>query len=268
MGNGFAINYEKDTWVHRMDPRAKLIFILVFATVPLFFTEFTYLVGCVLLVLPVWLAAKIEMKPIKGIISGIIMIALIAVVFATFYNYDYPGQSVLFNIGPLTATDVGLRSGLVLGFRTMIPAFVALILICTTDPAALSKAMMKMNVPMNIAFMMMGILKIFPLVSEEMANIKTAQIIRGVSYKGFRNKYKAFRLSVFPLIVNSLRKSRVTGVAVESKGFAKNAWNEYYQEFKFKNSDKLFVVISIIVLIAAVIIRFGYGLGVDPTVVR
>lgn len=268
MGNGFAINYEKDTWVHRMDPRAKLIFILVFATVPLFFTKFTYLIGCALLVLPIWIAAKIDIRPIKGIISGIFMIAVIAVIFATFYNYEVPGQLELFHIGPLTATDRGLRSGLMLGFRTMVPAFVALILICTTDPAALSKAMMKMKVPMNIAFMMMGILKIFPLVSEEMSNIKTAQIIRGVSYKGFRNKYNAFKLSVFPLIVNSLRKSRVTGVAVESKGFAKNAWDEYYQEFKFDTVDKLFVLFSIIVLIAALVIRYGYGLGVDLTVVR
>ncbi len=266
MSSDFSLNYEKDTWVHRLDPRTKLIYIIIFATVPLFFTEFSYLLGCAMLILPVWISAKIDIRPIKALLVAILVFAVISVIFATFYNYQHPAQHTLFKLGPLTATDIGFRSGLMLGFRASLPALVALILICTTDPASLAKAMMKMHCPLSVAFMMMGALKMFPLVSTEMQNIKTAQIIRGLSYKGTKNRFRAFKLAVFPLIINSLRKSRITGVAVESKGFGKRAWKEYYQEFRFKPMDYVFLGLCIAFAITAIVLRFGFGLGVDPYV--
>lgn len=264
--NDFSVNYEKKTWVHLLDPRSKLIFILVFATVPLFFTDVTYLIACALLALPVWLCARIEIRPIRPLLVAIGIMAMISVLFSLFYNYDFPDQIVLFKLGPLVATDGGLRTGLMLGFRASIPAVVALVLITTTDPASLAKAMMKMKVPLSVAFMMMGALKMFPLVSAEMQNIKTAQLIRGVKYGSMKDNFKAFRLAVFPLIINSLRKSRVTGVAVESKGFGKRAWNEYYQNFGFKRNDYLMIGACIIVFVGALIVRYYFGLGFDPYV--
>ncbi len=264
--NDFSVNYEKNTWVHRLDPRSKLIFILVFATVPLFFTDVRYLIACALLALPVWISARIEIRPIRPLLVAIGIMAIISVLFSLFYNYNFPDQIVLFKLGPLTATDGGLRTGLMLGFRASIPAVVALVLITTTDPASLAKAMMKMKVPLSVAFMMMGALKMFPLVSAEMQNIKTAQLIRGVKYGGMKDNFKAFRLAVFPLIINSLRKSRVTGVAVESKGFGKRAWNEYYQNFGFKTNDYLMIGTCVIVFVGALIVRYYFGLGFDPHV--
>lgn len=266
-GSDFSINYEKKTWVHMLDPRSKLIFIIVFATVPLFFTQFEYLLGCALIVLPIWISAKIDIRPIKGILVAIVVFAIVSVIFSTFYNYNFPDQIVLFKLGPLTATDSGLRTGLMLGFRASVPSVVALILICTTDPASLAKAMMKMHIPLSVAFMMMGALKMFPLVSSEMSNIKTAQIIRGVKYGGMKNNFKAFRLAVFPLIINSLRKSRVTGVAVECKGFGKRAWKEYYQKFKFTKYDYLLLFFCLVVFVGSIIIRYYFGFGVDKYVV-
>lgn len=260
-GSDFSENYEKKTWVHRLDPRSKLIFILVFATVPLFFTDYKYLLACVILIAPIWFSAKITIKPIEGLLIAILFFSVTIVIFTLFYNYDFPNKVVLFRIGPLVATQVGLFSGLMLGFRAAIPAVVALILICTTDPASLAKAMMKMHIPLTVAFMMMGALKMFPLVFEEMQNIKTAQVIRGVKYGGLKNNFNAFKLAVFPLMINSLRKSRVTGVAVESKGFGKRAWNEYYQEFRMTRNDYLMLTFCAIIFIAALVLRYGFSLG-------
>ena len=83
-GSDFSLNYEKKTWVHMLDPRTKLVFILVFATVPLFFTKFEYLLACALLVLPVWISARIDIRPIKGLLFAILIFAVVSVVFATF----------------------------------------------------------------------------------------------------------------------------------------------------------------------------------------
>ncbi len=259
----FITNYEKDTWVHRLDPRAKLFLVLTFVFVPLFFTEFIYLVVIFLMILPLWISSKIEVRPISGLIVAIIIFSLVAVVFATFYNYDIPGQKILFSLGPLRATDAGFYAGLILGFRSAIPAFSVLILICTTDPALLAKAMMKMKIPLTLSFMILGALRMFPLVTSEMHNITVAQRIRGVNKKGFANSIKAMNMATLPLLINSLRKSRTMGLAIESKGFANRAWKEYYQEFTLRPIDWAVFVVSIAILIAAFVLRFYFGLGVS-----
>lgn len=262
----FVSNYEKNTWVHRMDPRVKLVAILSLVLVPLIFTDFYYLLGITVLIIPIWFTAKIEMASIMGLVWAILIFSATAVVFATFYNYNHPEQIVLFSVGPLVATNIGFISGLVLGFRAAIPCFAVLILICTTDPAAMAKAMMKMKMPLTVAFMMLGALRMFPLVSDEMQNISTAQTIRGIDKKGMKNNFNAFKLAAFPLMINSLRKSRTMGLAIESKGFGSRAWNQYYQDFTIDNVDKAVLVFTIIFTVGAVIARYYFGLGVNPIV--
>lgn len=264
----FVSNYEKDTWVHRLDPRIKLILILSFVLVPLIFTKFVYLCVITALILPVWISAKIDIKPIMGLIYAILIFSFVAVIFATFYNYNHPEQVVLFSLGPLEATNIGLISGLVLGFRAAIPAFSVLILICTTDPAEMAKAMMKMKMPLTVAFMMLGALRMFPLVSDEMQNISTAQTIRGINKKGVKNNFNAFKLAALPLMINSLRKSRTMGLAIESKGFGNRAWKEYYQDFSLNKIDYTMLALTIIFIISALVIRYYFGLGVDPIVTQ
>lgn len=263
----FASNYEKDTWVHRLDPRVKLIFIISFVLIPLLFTDIWYLVGISLIIAPVWMSAKIEVKPIMALLVAILIFSFVAVIFAAFYNYNIPDQKTLFKLGPLMATDIGLISGLTLGFRAAIPSLVVLILICTTDPAELAKAMMKMKMPLTAAFMMLAALRMFPMVSEEMANISTAQTIRGIDKKGIKGNFRAFKMASLPLMINTLRRSRTMGLAIESKGFGKRAWKEYYQDFTLDKVDYVVLLITIIILVAAIFVRYGLGLGVNTIVV-
>lgn len=260
----FTANLEKGTWVHNLDPRAKFFMILSFVFMPLIYMDPLYLTGILVLGLPLWFSAKLEIRPIMGLFATILILAMTAIVFATFYNYNIPEAVTLFRIGPLKATDIGFYSGLVFAYRIAIPCFMSIILIATTDPAMLAKAMMKMKVPMSIAFMLLGSLRFFPLVFEEMNNIVNAQTIRGVKKNGMKNQWNAFKLATFPLMINSLRRSRTMGLAVESKGFGKKAWKEYYQELKLDRTDYIVIVATIVFIIAAVYVRFGLGLGWNP----
>lgn len=263
---GFYSNYDVGTWVHKLDPRAKLYLVLSFVMIPLLFTDLKYLLVVSLIFAPIWFSAKMQLRTIKGLLLAIVVFSVIAFIFAAFYNYDIPGQKTLFHLGPLEVSDKSLSSGLTIGIRAAIPVLVVLVLICTTDPAQLAKAMMKLKMPIQVAFMMLAALRFFPVVSEEMGNIVTAQTIRGVERKNAKENYEAFKLAALPLMVNSLRKSRTMGIAIESKGFGKRAWKDYYQELKFSKIDYLIIAFTTVCLIAAIVLRFGYGLGVNPDV--
>lgn len=261
----FSSNLNKKTWVHLIDPRAKLLLILSFIIVPLFFQDVLYLTAIVVLILPIWLSAKIDLKPIKGLIYGIFIFSLTTILFSTFYNYGVD-KKILFKFGPLVATQSGFYSGLILGYRVAIPSFVVLLLITTTDPAVLTKGLMKMHCPISVAFMILGSLRFFPIIFEELNNITSAQAIRGVKRSGIGGAWRSFKLASFPLMINSLRKSRVMGIAVESKGFGKRSWKNYYQDLTITRTDVLLIIFSIILLVGASYIRFGLGLGWDSNV--
>ncbi|UQX55064.1 energy-coupling factor transporter transmembrane protein EcfT [Cytobacillus pseudoceanisediminis] len=263
----FVSNLDEETWVHKLDPRAKLCLILGFVIIPLLFMDPLYLTGILLLGMVLWFSAKIKIKPILPLLVTILILAMSAIVFATFYNYNQPDETILFSIGSLQATDVGLYSGLILGYRIGIPCFMTIIIISTTDPALLAKGLMKMKVPINVAFMFLGTLRFFPLVFEELTNISNAQTIRGVNKKGMRGSWNSFKLAVFPLLINSLRKSRTMGLAVESKGFSKMAWKEYYQDMKLKKMDWFAIAFTIIFFAGAIYIRFILGLGGSNSIV-
>jgi energy-coupling factor transport system permease protein len=256
----FVSNLDKDTWVHRIDPRVKLIMLCAFVICPLLFVEPWYLTGIVVLALPLWIGARIEIRPIHGLIDAIIVMAITSVVFSTFYNYDRLSP-VYFSIGPLKATSVGFYIGLVLAYRMSIPSMVVIILIATTDPASLAKGLMKMRVPIPVAFMFLGSLRFFPLLFEEFTNITNAQTIRGIKKGGLSGMWRSFKLASFPLMINSLRRSRVMGLAVESKGFGKRAWNEYYQEFHLNLIDYLMIAYTILVVGAVLYVRYYLQLG-------
>lgn len=263
---GFYSNYDTNTWVHRLDPRVKMYLVLSFVIIPLLFTKIEYLLAVVVIFAPIWFSAKMKLNTIKGLIWAIIVFSLVALIFAAFYNYQIPGQVVLFTLGPLQVTDMSLSSGLTIGFRAAIPTLIILVLICTTDPAQLAKAMMKLKLPLNVAFMMLAALRFFPVISEEMSNISTAQTIRGIQKNNMKKRFRAFNLATLPLMVNSLRKSRTMGIAIESKGFGKRAWKEYYQELKLTKIDYLIIIFTTVCLATALILRYVYGLGVNPNV--
>ncbi|WP_282172149.1 energy-coupling factor transporter transmembrane component T family protein [Cytobacillus firmus] len=263
----FVSNLDEDTWVHKLDPRAKLFMILGFVIIPLLFMDPLYLTGILLLGMVLWFSARIKIKPILPLLVTILILAMSAIVFATFYNYNQPDAAVLFSIGSLQATDVGLYSGLILGYRIGIPCFMTIIIISTTDPALMAKGLMKMKVPINVAFMFLGTLRFFPLVFEELTNISNAQTIRGVNKKGLKGSWNSFKLAVFPLLINSLRKSRTMGLAVESKGFSKMAWKEYYQDMKLTKRDWLAIAVTILFFAAAIYIRYVLGLGGTNSIV-
>lgn len=263
----FVSNLDTGTWVHRLDPRAKLFLILAFVIIPLLFMDPLYLTAVLLLGLPVWFSAKIKIKSIAPLLGTIVILALSAVVFSTFYNYEQAEAMVIFSIGSLQATDIGLLSGLVLGYRIAIPCFMTIVIISTTDPALLAKGLMKMKVPMSVAFMFLGTLRFFPLVFEEMTNISNAQTIRGVNKKGIKGSWNSFKLAAFPLLVNALRRSRTMGLAVESKGFSKMAWREYYQDMRLSSIDILAIILTILFFAAALYVRYVLGLGGDNSII-
>jgi energy-coupling factor transport system permease protein len=264
----FFSNVEKDTWVHRLDPRVKLASVLVFALIPLLYTDPLFLTGWAVLFVVIWISAKIDPRPILPLFYGALVMWVVYIIYGTFYRYGSLDPGLVkweVELGPLVATDVGFKNGFVLGYRFFIPLLPVAITIATTEPTGMAKGFMRLGVPIPMAFILLGTLRFLPLVFEAATKVTEAQKMRGLRYKTFIQRIKNLQYLLLPLFINTLRQSRTLALAVESKGFGARRWKEFYREFEMTTTDWIVLFSLIPIAGLALYIRFGLNLGWLPT---
>jgi len=266
----FLSNINGDSWIHRLDPRAKLALLGAYTICPLLFVDPAYVSVFVVLIAPLWATARLNWRSMVGPLVSIGMLVFFVVVFNCFWGTGrtaettaavYQGYRVLFKIGPLSVSNLSLQRSLFLGLRLVVPLSTGLLLVSTTDPSLLAKGLRKSGVPTSICFLLLVGLRFIPIVFDQLYNISDAMTIRGVAGKGFGGFARRSRLLLLPLFLTSLRRTRVTGVACECKGYGSGSWRTFLEEFKLSGRDKAVVVISLFLLVASFWVRFGLGLG-------
>jgi energy-coupling factor transport system permease protein len=260
----FFSNVEKDSWVHRMDPRVKIILVVCLASLPLFFTDPLYLLGWFLLFSVLLWSAKIDIRPIMALFYGGLIMVFVYIMYGTFHAYSNDVlvlAKFVWRWGPLIATDIGFFNGLILGSRLLILLMPMVLVIATTEPSQLAKGFMKMGTPIVISFILLATLRFLPLVFEVAARVMEAQRVRGLNYKTFRERINNFKFLLLPLFINTLRQSRTLGLAVESKGFGARKWNEFYRDFAMRQADWNILAVLVLFTGLALFISFGLNLG-------
>jgi len=263
----FFNNIQKDTWIHRLDPRVKLISVLILGSVLLLFTHPAYLAGWTILFLILWASARIDAKPLLALLYGGAIMVFVYVLYGTFVAYPEDILAlahVKLWIGPFLATDIGFVNGLILGYRLLLLLMPVMLIMATTEPTQMAKGLMKMGVPVSISFTILATLRFLPLVFEVTARVMEAQRVRGLTYTGWVDRIKNFQYLLLPLFINTLRSSRTLGLSVESKGFGARRWNEFYRDFQMQTSDWLILFALAVITMAALYVRFVLNLGWTP----
>jgi energy-coupling factor transport system permease protein len=263
----FFSNVERDSWIHRLDPRVKILAVLALASLPLLFSHPLYLLAWFLLFLLLWRLARIDIRPLLALFYGGLVMVFTYVLYGTFLHY--PADLLVYAkitvpVGPFLATDIGFYNGLILGGRLLILLMPVVTVIATTEPSQLAKGFLKMGMPVTISFILLATLRFLPLVFEVASRVMEAQRVRGLTYKGWRDRINNFKYLLEPLFINTLRQSRTLGLAVESKGFGARKWKEFYRDFAMQRSDWTALAGLTLFVAFAVYIRFGLNLGWTP----
>lgn len=261
----FLANIDRDSWVHRLDPRTKVAILVFFSVIPLLFTDYRFIFLFILLVLPLWLTANLNFRPLISPFIGVGFFMLVLFVFTAIR-----GPSELTNpvpeaanftwhvaLGPIVITSHTFFRGLYIAGRVGVPMTIGLFIVATTDPTSLGKGLRLMKLHSSIVFMVLAGLRFIPIVSEQMINILDAMSIRGVS----KSRIERTKLLILPLFITSLRRTRTMGSACEVKGFGAGAWNNFYQDFRLKRIDWAILIILLILTVTFLYIRLVLGLG-------
>lgn len=248
-----------DSWIHRLDPRTKLISSFYFILIIFLANNWqTYLV----LALFTLLAIRLSGISIRFFINGVkpmIWLILFTVMFQVLFTY---GGETYFKWGPFTITSLGLINGAFIFVRLVLIIFMSTILTLTTAPLELTdgiehllRPLAKIGFPAHeIALMLSIALRYVPTLMDEAQKIMNAQRARGVEFDqgNFIERMKAIIPILVPLFVSAFNRAEEMATAMEARGYRGSEGRTKYRQLHYSQADG----ITYFALLALTIVLF------------
>lgn len=214
-----------DSFLHRMNPLSKIAAVTGIIVLSVFTTDSTVL-G--LLVLGIFLASLKaglhqellrQLKLLVFLSLTLILLTIFTLKSGETIGYLIPAGT-LSAAGMVQVTTGALDFGTVLSLRFFAMLFAFQLLVVTTKPSDLMKALMEIHIPVDYVLMFVIALRFIPSLQVEGQRIHEAQLARGYNPgKGIRGKIRSVKPILVPLVANSLGRTQVLGLTMDMRGY-------------------------------------------------
>lgn len=233
-----------DSWIHRLDPRTKLISSFYFIIIIFLANNGqTYLLLTLFTLLAIHLSGISIRFFIKGV-KPMIWLILFTVIFQVLFTV---GGETYFKWGPITVTSLGLINGAFIFARLVLIIFMSTILTLTTAPLELTdgiehllRPLAKIGFPAHeIALMLSIALRYVPTLMDEAQKIMNAQRARGVEFDqgNFIQRMKAIVPILVPLFVSAFNRAEEMATAMEARGYRGSEGRTKYRQLNYGKGD-------------------------------
>jgi len=240
-----GIYLERDTLIHRLDPRAKLIWLItVFSLSILFQWNGLYSIPVYISVLLILAASGITVRRALAVVGYNALLFLVAfLVWASLYSNR--GELLfVFPIGGVRITDVGLRVGLGKFVLIVAPITAVLVFLSTTRVYDMIQMTQKMGLSVKVGYVFALALSLLPMVIQEAKNIMDIQKMRGVPVDS-PNIFTRIRatVSIFvPLIIRLMSTLYIYSAVLTVRGFGLSSKRTYLFELRWRRRDSVFTL--------------------------
>ncbi len=216
---------ERESPIHRLDPRTKAVGLFAFVAYILIWPELAGHIFALLILLAVTRVSKIEMRMAGRFIWG-----------ARFFFYMAFLAHLLFTPGNdgfswriFSITSEGAANGLLFGLRLICLLWAAALFSWTTSPVELADGFRKTFSPLgkvgvnvnDMATMLLLALRFVPTLIQDARELKYAQEARGAKFHsgGIIGKIKSVVPLIIPLFAGAFRRADATAVALIVRGY-------------------------------------------------
>ena len=254
-----------DTVVHRLDPRTKLLMVIVYI-VALFLAKWvvSYAVMLAFLVTAVALS---RIRP-RALFKGLKPLLFI-IIFTAIINVFYTKGDVLVQFWIFKITREGLVNAGFLVLRIVMLVTGTFLLTYTTSPIALTDGLESLLSPLKaihfpvheLALMMSIALRFIPTLIEETDKIISAQKARGVDFEtgNLFHRAKALVPILVPLFISAFRRADELATAMECRCYRGGSGRTKLKQLRFQLRDILTFALGAAVLAGVIVLR-SYGL--------
>lgn len=249
--------------IHRLDPRAKLILLVLFVTVTFVANSagafLLIAVATALMMVLSGIPLVIYLRGMKPILYIIIFTTIINILMTT-------GESPIFEFGFIRIYLEGIINALLVILRVALLVLGSGILLTyTTSPISLTDGLetlltplSKLHLPVHEFSMMMTIaLRFIPTLVEETDKIMNAQKARGADFSsgGLIKRAKALIPVVIPLFVSAFKRADELATAMECRCYRGGEGRGRLHVLKYSALDAVFMICGALLIAAVVVVN-------------
>ncbi len=249
-----------DSFLHRLDPRTKLLALIFMSIVALVFSSLPVLVLAFLFELVLAFNSGIMNRFLRAL-TLVSPIFILVIVLDSFFS-KVSGGPVWFSaqVGFLhpEVTQAGVIFATAMGFRLLVLVGISFLFLMTTSHDDFTRSLRGMRIPPTLTFSLRYALQSTTSLTDDTRQIMDAQRSRGLELdRGnfIRNRDKLAALFI-PVTVSLLKRSKHTADAMQARGFRQSASHSCYKSQTFGKPDVLMaILLAAFILILIVVSR-------------
>ncbi|MEW5722607.1 MAG: cobalt ECF transporter T component CbiQ [Thermodesulfobacteriota bacterium] len=232
-----------DSVIHYLDPRVKITTALSFSLVMAVAARFPVLLAGLVAALAVTALTRL---PWGRILARLAVVNAFVLFLWLFLPFSHPGR-VLFTLGPLAATDEGVRHALVITLKSNAIILAVLSLLSTSRVFALVHALRHLYLPEKLVNLFFFSFRYFQVIHLEYLRLRAAMKVRCFTPGTNLHTYRSLGWLMGMLLVRSFDRSERVYQAMLCRGYQGKLW--ILSHFHFHGRDWVFLAAAAVFII-------------------
>jgi energy-coupling factor transport system permease protein len=249
-----SLYLDRDTFVHRLDPRTKMFLLLGTFVLAFVFLGPLYLAGVMALVLFFGYLAE-SLANLRRIWFILVAITILSTILWAVFG---SGRTPLF----LFVEWEALLYGISVALRIDITVVAGMIFLSVTRNEEIATGLARLGIPYRFAFAVSTALRLVPMIVATASTISQAQRSRGLDLESgnILERIRKYVPLLVPVFISTIRSTNVFSMALESKGFGAGKKRTFFLRVSFGWRDAMVLVVFAALLGGAIALRVaGYG---------
>jgi energy-coupling factor transport system permease protein len=241
---------KQDTFLHRLDPRTKIVSLLLLFTIAAATREIYIQIVFMLSLIALFFASRSTGSLRRmGTLFG-------TIAFMTFilWLFFYDGRVKMFSAGPVVIYKGAFYFSALFALRFVNLLLSGLLFLSVASIEDFSDSLVLFGVPYGVAFTFSLSFRLVTVFATAGSAIVEAQKVRGndPDRGGILSRIRSYVPLLIPLIINGIKKAEILTLALESKGFSPGNKINLKGKYAFTAYDAL-VICAMFALSAAAI---------------
>jgi energy-coupling factor transport system permease protein len=202
----------------QIDPRAKLVAVVVISTLAILIQDAGFLIGLGLFTLLCIMYFKADFTPLYKRLWRLMPLFVGLLIIQSIFS---PSGSVLVSAAGIRLITSG---GLIKGVTVILRLFIIIgsaIMLTTSPVDDIILALVKIKIPYEIAFMVLLAVRFLPILMEELSDALTAIQLRGIEIEKIPlgKKLQVYTYILMPVVAGAIIRAKKVAIAMEARAF-------------------------------------------------
>ncbi|MDE7440292.1 MAG: energy-coupling factor transporter transmembrane protein EcfT [Clostridia bacterium] len=247
----FGQYYPTKSFVHKSDPRIKLLALIAYIVALFLAKNFYALVACLIVLVATIIASRVPLGSVLRSIKAIIVLLIFTAVLNLFFHGGKTSPLVHWGIIKIYRESIIFTVFFVL--RLFFLVMGSALLTLTTTPVELTDGIESLLTPLKwikfpvheLALIMSIALRFIPTLIDETNRIISAQKARGADFESGNifKRIKAIVPILIPLLISAFRRAEELGDAMDARCYSGSKNRTKYKKLKFGWRDVIITLL-------------------------